>query len=308
MKIPDAHRMTQVVHNQLVAFEATARLGSFRAAAEELFVTQGAIAQQVRAMEDKLGIKLFVRLPRGLAPTPAAQAYVSRVRLAMGIIEEATRALLQSESEDDPCRLTLSTTAALASRWLVPRLARLAEDHPQISVMIDASDVTRPLRGRGNVDMAIRWGVPPFPDAAASFLLPGRAIAVCSPTLSGYGSWQQPQDVLHVPLISDTHNNWPRWFDVYGLPGTRFSGPSFSQTSLVLDAAEQGVGIALIAEPLVARSLKTGALVRAFGDQFPLETEAAFHVLTAEPITPNSVIGTVVMWLLNAVDCPSTRL
>ena len=69
MNIFDARRMTQAVHNQLVAFEATARLGSFRAAADELFVTQGAVAQQVRAMENKLGIKLFTRLPRGLAPT-----------------------------------------------------------------------------------------------------------------------------------------------------------------------------------------------------------------------------------------------
>ena len=302
MKTLDAHRMMQAVHNQLVAFETTARLGSFRAAADELFVTQGAIAQQVRAMEDKLGIKLFTRLPRGLATTLAAQEYVSRVRLAMGIIEEATRVLLQSESEQAPYRLTLSTTAAFASRWLVPRLARLAEDHPQISIMMDASDVTRPLRGRGSVDMAIRWGVPPFADASASFLLPGRAIAVCSPTLSGFGDWRLPQDLVQAPLISDSHNNWKRWFDVHGLPGARFVGPTFSQTSLALDAAEQGVGIALIAQPLVSRSLTTGALVRALGDQYPLDIEEGFYVLTADPITPESVIGTVVTWLLGEVE------
>ncbi|WP_455886433.1 LysR substrate-binding domain-containing protein [Pseudomonas rustica] len=302
MKITDVRRMTQAVHKQLIAFEATARLGSFTAAADELFVTQGAVAQQVRAMEEKLRMKLFTRQPRGLTPTPAAQAYVNRVRLAMGIIEEATRVLLHTESENDPYRLTLSTTAAFASRWLLPRLVRLTEQHPRISIMIDATDVTRPLKGPGSVDMAIRWGAPPFLDTTASFLLPGCSIAVCSPTLSGYSSWQRPRDVLNVPLISDTHNNWARWFDVYGLPGARFSGPSFSQANLALDAAEQGMGIALIPEPLVTPSLKTGALTRAFGGSYPLETEDGFYVVTAEPITPDSAIATVVTWLRNEVE------
>ncbi|CAI3805300.1 Glycine cleavage system transcriptional activator [Pseudomonas sp. MM221] len=302
MKTTDAHRMTQAVHNQLFAFEATARLGSFRAAADELFVTQGAVAQQVRAMEQKLGMKLFTREPRGLTPTPAALDYVNRVRLAMGIIEEATRVLLQGESENDRYRLTLSTTAAFASRWLLPRLVRLTEQHPRISIMIDATDVTRPLKGPGSVDMAIRWGAPPFLDTTASFLLPGCSIAVCAPTLRGYGSWQCPQDVLNVPLISDTHNNWARWFDVYGLPDARFTGPSFSQANLALDAAEQGMGIALIPEPLVTPSLKTGALTRAFGGSYPLETEHGFYVVTAEPITSDSAMATVVTWLLNEVE------
>ncbi|MFZ6048490.1 LysR substrate-binding domain-containing protein [Pseudomonas sp. CR3202] len=298
MKGSEARRIAQAVHNQLVAFEATARLGSFRAAAEELFVTQGAVAQQVRAMESRLGMKLFTRLPRGLAPTPAAEEYVNRVRLALGIIEEATRDLLSRESGRDPNQLTLSTTAAFASRWLVPRLARLAEAHPQISIMIDASDIARPLRGRGGVDMAIRWGAPPFSEGHASFLLPGRAIPVCSPALNGYGSWSRPEDLVKVPLISDSHNNWKRWFEAYGSPGTRFSGPVFSQTSLALEAAEQGMGIALIAEPLVEKSLKTGALVQALGNQYQLDTDAGFYVLTADPFTSESVIGKVVEWLL----------
>ncbi|MNZ29536.1 Glycine cleavage system transcriptional activator [compost metagenome] len=302
MKINDARRMTQAVHNQLIAFEATARLGSFRAAADELFVTQGAVAQQVRAMEEKLGMKLFTRLPRGLAPTPVAQDYVNRVRQAMGIIEEATRGLLHTESENAPHRLTLSTTAAFASRWLLPRLVRLTEQHPRISIMIDATDAMRPLKGPGSVDMAIRWGAPPFLDTTASFLLPGRGIAVCSPALRGHGGWRRPQDVLNVPLISDTHDNWARWFDIYGLPGARFSGPSFSQANLALDAAEQGMGIALIPEPLVIPSLETGTLTRAFADAYPLETDHGFHVVTAEPITPDSAMATVVAWLLNEVE------
>lgn len=298
MKSSEVRRASQAVHNQLMAFEATARLGSFRAAAEELFVTQGAVAQQIRAMEDKLGMKLFTRMPRGLVPIPAAEEYVSRVRLALGIIEEATRDLLNKEYSRDPNQLTLSTTAAFASRWLVPRLASLTEAYPQISIMVDASEIARPLQGRDGVDMAIRWGAPPFSEGYASFLLPGRAIPVCSPSLRGYGSWKRPEDLVQVPLISDSHNNWQRWFEVYGSPGTRFTSQVFSQTSLVLDAAEQGIGIALIAEPLVEKSLKTGSLVQALGSRYLLDTDAGFYVLTADSFTSDTAIGKVVEWLL----------
>ncbi len=302
MNTSDVRRVMQAVHNHLTALESTARLGSFRAAADELSVSQGAIAQQVRAMESKLGMELFTRLPRGLAVNEGAQEYVARVRLALGIIEEATRDLIHQERSKDPNQLTLSTTASFASRWLIPRLAGFASAHPEIAVMIDASEVVRPMHGRGCVDMSIRWGAPPFNEGHASFLFPGRAIPVCSPELAGYGTWQGPDDLARAPLINDSHNNWKRWFEVYGDAGTRFTGPVFSQTSLALDAAEQGMGIALIPEPLVASSLKNGLLVKAIGNQFRLDTEYGFYVVTADPVTPGSIIDLVVAWLVEEAN------
>ena len=298
MNHQDARRAAYAVHNHLLALEATARLGSFRAAAEELHVSQGAVAQQVRAMENKLGVKLFTRLPRGLAPTSAAEQYIRRVRLALSMVEDATRELLAEQDGSDAHQLTLSTTATFASRWLIPRLAALGIEHPHLAVRIDASEVIRPLTGRGAVDMAIRWGTPPFPEGDSRFLLPGRAIAVCSPGLMGLERWQAPQDLARAPLISDSHDNWKRWFEAYGHPGTPFAGPSFSQTSLALDAAEQGMGIALVPELFVEAALNNGRLVRVLDGQYPLDTRHGFYMVTARPVVPDSALGTVIEWLM----------
>jgi len=298
MNHQETRRAAYAVHNHLLALEATARLGSFRAAAEELHVSQGAVAQQVRAMESKLGVKLFTRLPRGLAPTPAAEPYISRVRLALSMVEDATRELLAAQNGSDPHHLTLSTTGTFASRWLIPRLADLGRQHPHLAVRIDACEIIRPLTGRGGVDMAIRWGTPPFPEGEARFLLPGRAIAVCAPSLKGLETWQSPQDLARAPLITDSHDNWKRWFETYGHPGMSFAGPSFSQTSLALDAAEQGMGIALVPELFVESALNNGRLVRVLGGQYPLDTRHGFYMVTARPVAADSALGTVVQWLM----------
>lgn len=218
------HRVAVSILNHLTAFEASARLGSFRAAAEEMFVTPGAVAQQVRALEDKLGVELFDRLPRGLRPNRTGADYVNRVRLALGIIEEATADLLDRGNEREPNQVILSTTATFASRWLIPRLKRLEEANPDIVVMIDASDTPRALKGNGSVDMAIRWGTPPFSEGHTQFMLSGRAIPVCAPSLLEKNKWASPRDLMDATLISDSHNNWKRWFDVMGILGLRSQG------------------------------------------------------------------------------------
>lgn len=289
-------RTTPYVINHLVAFEAAARLGSFRAAAQELHVTPGAVAQQVRTLEEKLGLALFERLPRGLRPNRAGGEYLERVRLALHIIEDASRELLERDAPQDPHQVLLSTTPAFASRWLIPRLGRLAAAHPQIALMIDASDSTRPLSGKGAVDMAVRWGAPPFADAHARLLLAGQAVPVCAPSLRGERRWQQPAELIDVALISDSHNNWKRWFDHYGLPGTRFSGPAFSQTILAIEAAEQGMGIALVPQLLVENALKAGTLVIAL-EGHQLNSAAGFHLLTAQPPAAGSASALVAQWL-----------
>ncbi|PUA17118.1 LysR substrate-binding domain-containing protein [Glaciimonas sp. PCH181] len=298
MKYWGSRRSTLPTLNHLVALEATARLGSFRAAAEEMHLTQGAVAQQIRALESELGYPLFVRQPRGLSTTTQGADYVDRVRLALGIIGDATKEFLDQNQQSAPGRLTLSTTSAFASRWLIPRLPRLAEAYPDISIMIDASDVVRPLYGKGRVDMAIRWGVPPFAEGNAQFLLPGKAIPVCAPILIAQKQLSSPESLADMPLISDSHNNWKRWFDAYRITGTRPTGLTFSQTSLALEAAEQGMGIALVPEVLVETALKTGALVQAIGGQYQLDTDVGFYILTALPYPGESITGKVVSWLL----------
>lgn len=288
--------------NHLIALEATARLGSFRAAADEMNLTQGAVAQQVRALEKELGGQLFRRLPRGLSPNSKGQGYINRLQLALGIIEEATRDALGDSAKKDENQIILSTTPSFASRWLIPRLPRLNAAHPSISLMIDASEMVRTFRGDGRIDMAIRWGYPPFSEGHSRFLFPGRAIPVCSPELLGQRGKLKLNELLELPLISDSHDNWGSWFEAYGGITDRVSGPNFSQSSHALEAAEQGMGVALVPGLLAESGIKAGALVRALDSQYQLETDAAFYIITAEPYLPNSLGGKVTEWLLHEAN------
>lgn len=299
MDSPTPLRSGYALIGQLVAFEAAARLGSFRAAADELHITTGAVAQQIRLMELKLGMPLFKRLPRGTALLPEAEGFLHKVQLALNLINEASRELSALRAPG-PRPLTLSTTGAFASRWLIPKLAHLNEAQPGLSVMIDAANAARPLHGTDSVDMAIRWGAPPFTGCHASLLHAGKAIPICSPALKIAHRWETLADLANgVTLIADSHDNWSRWFAASQLhPTSTFQ--RLSQTSLAIEAAEQGLGVALVPQILVAGALKSGALVSALGPEFYFETNAGFYLLTAAEPDPASDLGKVVGWLLEA--------
>ncbi|WP_213878722.1 LysR substrate-binding domain-containing protein [Pseudomonas sp. dw_358] len=282
---------------QLVAFEATARLGSFRAAADELHLTTGAVAQQVRLMEQKLGMELFQRLARGTRLHPHAHGFFSKVQLALGLINEATRDLTAPYASG--AALTLSTTPAFASRWLIPKLAQFNEAEPDVSIMIDASNQQRALHGPHAVDMAIRWGAPPFEGCHAQRLHEGDAIAVCSAPVKKRHRWKTPADLAHdAPLIADSHDNWSKWFTVFDCPGWTSRVQTVSQTSLAIEAAERGLGVALVPPVLVADALANGSLVRALSTRYRLATEAGFYLLTAHEPPASSDLAKVVRWLV----------
>lgn len=284
--------------NYLIALEASARLGSFRAAADEMHLTQGAVAQQVRALEDQLGAALFERQARGLKTTPTGAEYVDRIRLALGVVEEATRELRNTEHAASH-RLTLSTTPSFASRWLIPRLPRLAAIHPDISLMIDASNALRPLQGPGRVDLAVRWAKPPFPGAESRFLLHGRLVPVCSPAVLAASQFKNPGDLATAPLISDSYSSWERWFESFAQARTVASGgPAFSQTSLAIDAAEQGLGVALVPKLLVDDALSRGSLVLATPEEWQLDVGTGFYLLAGCSARSQSPIAKVINWII----------
>jgi LysR family glycine cleavage system transcriptional activator len=284
--------------NYLIALEASARLGSFRAAADEMHLTQGAVAQQVRALEAQMATPLFERQARGLKTTPAGSEYVDRIRLAFGIIEEATWDLIHAEPSA-MYRLTLSTTPSFASRWLIPRLPRLADIHPDIALMIDASNALRPLQGPGRVDLAIRWARPPFPGTASRLLMHGRLVPVCSPAVFANNHFDDAEELATAPLISDGYSSWGLWFESFGQARTAAAGgPTFSQTSLAIDAAEQGLGVALVPKLLIEDALCKGSLVLAAPAVCQLDVGAGFYLLTGHTAPPQSPIARVIDWLI----------
>ncbi|WP_191602681.1 LysR substrate-binding domain-containing protein [Marinomonas algicola] len=304
MKKWGAHQGRLPTLNHLIALEATARLGSFSAAAQEMHLTQGAVAQQIRGLEKDLGGPLFDRLPRGLQANHKGKDYINRLKLALGIIEEATKVLLEKESLSDQNQIMLSTTPSFASRWLIPRLPKLYDTYPNLSVMIDASNTIRRFHGENKVDMAVRWGTAPFADGHARFLLPGKAIPVCSPDFLQGKERLNPENLEGISLISDSHNNWQNWYDSFGVTGSEVHGPVFSLSSHALEAAEQGMGIALVPKLLVQAALESGRLVEAMPEEYQLDTKAGYFLVTNEQVADESALGKVINWMLEEAKIP----
>ncbi len=253
--------MRQPNMNSLRMFDAAARHLNFRLAAEELALTQGAVAQQVRRLEADLGVRLFDRKARGLALTDVGRRYHTTVRRAFAIIDEATRGL-RPESR----RLAVSVPPSFAAKWLVPRLAAFSRLHTDIDLRIVATEGLANFRVDG-VDVAIRQGGPPFDDGlVAELLSPVELVAACSPELARkLGPVVQLAELTAQPLIQDGHMLWDRLFEEAGLVVSR-RPLQFNQTALAMDAAEDGQGIVLAPRLLLTGALERGSLVRIWHD------------------------------------------
>lgn len=236
-------------------FDAAARHLNFRRAAEELNLTQGAVAQQVRALEIELGRKLFDRHARGLSLTPTGRTYHAKVNQALNLLDEATRAISPKNS-----RITLSLPPSLASRWLVSRLADFQHQHGDIELVTSASEQLANFESDG-VDVAIRHGTAPKSgNLIYEEFAPFRLIAVASPGLDPTASETSDlQDLAQHKLIEDGHNSWSALLDFSKLP----IAPTmirFNQSTLAVDAAVAGQGIALVPDILVEGELEMGKL------------------------------------------------
>jgi LysR family glycine cleavage system transcriptional activator len=264
--------------NALRAFEAAARYLSFTKAAEELFVTQAAVSHQIKALEAALGVQLFRRLNRRLMLTDAGQLYLPALTEAFDAIDAATARLRADENSG---RLTVSVANSLAAKWLLPRLPRFRERHPEIEVEVSAADRLVDF-GRDRVDMGIRYGLGRYPGLRVDLLMEDTVFPVCSPgLLDGAVPLREPGDLRHHVLLHDDvgRGEAPTWRD--WLAALRMfapanledldpeRGPRYSHSSLVLQAAIDGQGVALGRSSLVALDLEAGRLVQPFGPALP---------------------------------------
>ncbi len=242
--------------NALRMFDAAARRLNFGRAAEDLNLTQGAVAQQVRRLEADLGQQLFARKARGLELTEAGRTYAAQIRRAMKIIEDATHAL-----NGDNRTLTLSVPPSFATKLLVPNLSGFAAIHPEIVVKIQASEALSNFRADA-VDMAVRQGEPPFDDdVRADFLSPLNLSAYCSADYrTANPDFAMDETLAAHRLIYDGHAHWDEMLDKL-----RVAEPAqtlrFNQTGLALDAAANGQGVALAPEVLARADIRSGRLV-----------------------------------------------
>jgi LysR family transcriptional regulator, glycine cleavage system transcriptional activator len=195
--------------NALRAFEAAARNGSFTRAADELCVTQGAVSQQVKALELDLAAKLFHRAPGGLELTESGRDYLSVVRDALDRIALGTERLRQRQGSG---MLTVSVSPDFAAKFLVHRLGRFSDAHPEITLRISA-DMHHVDFAREDVDVAVRHGEGNWPGLDAVGLASEQLLAVCSPALADKdGGLRAPADLLRLPLLHlDAREAWGEW-------------------------------------------------------------------------------------------------
>jgi len=246
--------------NSLKAFEAAARSESFTRAAEELNVTQGAVSHQVKALEDTLGLKLFHRERQRLILTEAGRDYLAVIRDAMDRIAIGTERLLQRQESG---ALTVSTSPDFAAKWLVNRLSRFSEKHPDVDLRISATMHYVDF-ARDDVDIAIRHGDGNWPGLDVQRLYSERLFPICSPKLvAGRNRITKAADLLKFPLLRlEDAKNWTRLFDAAGVKTTVGPGPVLNRASMLIDAAIDGQGIALARTALAAWDLINGRLLR----------------------------------------------
>lgn len=275
--------------NALRAFEVSGRHLNFRAASEELGVTQGAVAQQVRLLEDHLGISLFQRLPRGVALTGQGKAYLSDVSRAFALLITATDRLQHRADA-----VTISVTPTFATRLLIPQLSALQTALPSVELRTVATTSVSDF-DRDQVDLAVRETRPPFPSALeAHFLFPQELILVASPHLLGdLTALSAREQLAQLPLLHDGYSYWSRFFGT----SDKLPGAMFNQTSLALDAALAGQGVAIACRAFVQADLDAGRLVELGNAGFDAET--GFYLVRKRSTQPSSAVDAVWSWCID---------
>ncbi|WP_421956598.1 LysR substrate-binding domain-containing protein [Polaromonas sp.] len=263
-------RSRPISAGQLRAFEAVARHLNFRAASEELALTQSAVSRQIQGLEDDVGVSLFHRHTRAVELTSAGGVLLRAVSPSLDRIDGAVRQIRQSAGRKS---VALTTFASFASMWLIPRLEVFQRDNPDIDIRIDASDVAVDL-DISDIDLALRYAPASHVPPHAIRLFGEQITAVISPWLLKSGPrLKKPDELANFTLIEagDAHHThlewltWRRWFDEHATPKLEAKRwLYFNYAYQMVQAALTGQGVVLARLPLIAESLASGDLVEPF--------------------------------------------
>ncbi len=237
--------------NALRGFEAAARLGSFHKAAEELHLTQSAISQQIRSLETFLEQPLFFRNGRSVSLTDAGHDLHATTQ---SLLQDLSVGIRRLEQYRKPNQLVVNTTPAFARHWLMPRLGDFHRRHPEVDLWLfttfEAPDMTTQT-----VDLSLRDDLDPQAECSYQELFDDRLYPACHPDVL-----EQPA-AQRTTLHGEREMDWSRWQVQGGEDvGQRTHGLNFSDPGLLLDAACEGYGIALVSELLAARARDNGLL------------------------------------------------
>ncbi|PJK28080.1 transcriptional regulator GcvA [Minwuia thermotolerans] len=240
------------------AFEAAARNLNMSRAADELNVTHAAVSQQVRALERWLGVRLFTRQGKGIMLTPEGTRYAEQLSRSFEVMEQASR---EARRQSTTRPLEVNTTTSFASRWLVPRLGRFQMAAPEVELRISPSRQLVDF-DRDPVDVAIRYGGGGWPGVISERFMAGRMVAVCHPDLLPAGTkGLTPAHLANLTLLHDAdYSEWEQWVLENGWDIDVRQGLVFGMSTLVVEAALSGQGVALTVESLVRRDVEAGRL------------------------------------------------
>ena len=286
--------------NALKAFEAAGRHLSFTNAADELAVTQAAVSHQIRSLEDWLGCKLFRRLNRAIELTEQGDAYLPAVTTALDGLVLATRRVLEREG---PAVLTVSVLPSFAAKWLVPRLGAIYSAHSEIEIRITASERLVDF-GRDDVDFGVRYGFGGWPGLVSERFLTEEIYPVCSPALlQGPVPLARPEDLKHhILLHDDTRDDWRMWLLAAGVAFEGFDprrGPGFDDSSMMIQAAVEGQGVAIARSALADKDIVGGRLVKPFDGAVP--AQMAYYAVYLKEREDEAKIRAFADWLKHTV-------
>lgn len=284
----------------LICFTAAARHQSYTRAAQELFLTQGAVSRQVAALEEQLGVELFRRTQHGMTLTPAGADYARQVAQRLDALERDTLDLMGRQGQGES--VTIAAVPTLATRWLIPRLAALAREQPQLTVHIDTQ--TRPfLFGDTGVDAAIFAGtneqVRQWAGTRAQQLFEEVVVPVCSPALLRGTRKPSPAELADWPLLqqSTRPDAWRQWFESLGVDAPRaMAGPRYEQYSMQVAAAASGLGVALMPTLLIEAELASGQLLIA--SPHPVLSRRSYYLVQPD-LPERPALALFKSWLLD---------
>lgn len=287
--------------SSLRAFEAAARRASFKAAAEELLVTPTAIGHQIRQLEAYLGFRVLDRTPRAVTLTSPGKALYEATASGFSEIERVVTRLL---ADTKPTTVTLSSTTAFLSHWLVPRMDALREAVPTLDLRLHTSNAVEELRP-GGIETAIRYGNGPFPGVVSVILCPDLLTPVCSPTLG----ISRLDDLRRATLIHidgqsrpTPKPDWSHWCAQAGITGLDTgAGPWFPDSMLAVQAAIAGQGVVIVSRVLAANALAAGMLEAPFSQSLAGD---AYHFACATGLEQRANIVALRTWFQTCFSAP----
>ncbi|HJQ63224.1 MAG: LysR family transcriptional regulator [Burkholderiales bacterium] len=302
--------------NALKAFEAAARHLSVKRAAAELNVTPAAVSHQIRTLEEYLGVQLFHRYNRALELTDAARACLPKLREGFDCLIKAVEVL---RAQKGTGAFTVSAAPSFAARWLMPRLHRFFEAHPEVDVRVSARMRQVSEGGKGTVaeratidawladsDIAILYGRGDYPSFHVDKLLPLTVTPICSPRLiTGQSPLTHPEDLRHHMLLHDDTGDlydgesfWEVWLKAAGVNGVDTQrGPHFSHAVLAFEAAIEGTGVLATMPVLAAGDLHAARLITPFPLRVPIQS--AYYLVCTDTAMTRPAVSAFREWLLS---------